>query len=84
MAVTHASSVATAHVHPGDFLTDGISEAYRARRIYDEWDAPHCIICVRKFDKKVLEQHIMTHSMADMVKGIQSWSLAMWKNDGKL
>lgn len=64
-------------------MTDGISEAYRAQKTYQEWDAPRCYVCFAKFEEKEMKAHIESHSVKQVVDMLTRWSIDSWKGDNK-
>lgn len=64
-------------------MTDGISEAWDAQRRYEDWDAPHCYVCVRKVSESRMEDHIKNHSVSEVITALTRWSIDSWKEENK-
>ena len=64
-------------------MTDGISEIHRKMRDYQDWDAPFCWVCVRKYDESDMREHMNTHSVKEIIDCLVSWSIDSWKEERK-
>ena len=60
-------------------MGDGISDAHRAQRDYEDWDAPYCWICVQKFPENEMREHIESHSVNKIIDFLYGWSISQWK-----
>lgn len=65
-------------------MNDGIYDSWKAKRDYDEWDAPHCYVCTRKFDPGEMKAHIEEHSVKQVIDALTQWSVGSWENEKRI